>query len=376
MRARFTGRLLPTALLLVLATFGLTQGDVQWGRDAVRGLGEKGVDVTFPDGSFLGGGSLTGYQAAVLVDRMLSRVDAATGCPDQLVAGPDQGFGFADVPADHWARSSVERVASLGVGVAFPSGEFHGDAFLTGYQTALLLDRALDLAMEKVVCGEERLYERVDALGSRLQAVLDAMAAGEFVGPAGPPGPPGPAGPPGVACWDVDGDGQAGPGEDRDGDGVVSVRDCRGADGAPGPAGPPGPPGPPGERGPLGLPGAPGAPGEQGPPGEPGEAGPPGPPGPPGPAGEPGTACWDLDADGAPDLGEDLDADGVVGVLDCRGERGPVGPPGPQGPPGPPGPQGTPGPEGPPGPQGPPGPEGPPGPQGPQGPQGPPGDPG
>ncbi len=376
MRKRVTGRLVPTALLVVLATFGLTQGDVQWGRDAVRGLSEGGVDVTFPDGSFLGEGALTGYQAAVLVDRLLSRVDAATGCPDQLVAGPVEGFAFVDVPEDHWARDSVERLATLGVAPAFPSGEFRGDSFLSGYQTALLLDKALDLAMEKVVCGEERLYQRVDDLADRLQTVLDAMAAGEFVGPEGPAGPPGPEGPAGASCWDLDGDGRAGPGEDVDGDGAVGVLDCRGPQGPAGPAGPQGPQGPRGERGPIGLPGADGAPGAPGRPGDPGRTGPAGPAGPPGPAGEPGLACWDLDADGAPDLGEDVDGDGLVGVLDCRGEQGPAGPPGPQGPPGPAGPAGPQGPEGPPGPQGPAGPAGPPGPQGPQGPQGPPGAPG
>lgn len=351
MRTRIPGRLLPTALVVVAASFGLTQADVQWGREAVRGLSERGVDVTFPDGSFLGEGTLTGYQAAMLVDRMLSQVDLATGCPDQLVAGPEQGFGFADVPEDHWARRAVERLASLGVAEAFPTGEFNGEAFLTGYQTALLLDRALDLAMEKVVCGEARLYERVDALGARLQAVLDAMEAGEFVGPPGPEGPAGPQGemgPPGPA----------------------------GPQGPAGPAGPPGPEGPPGPSGPPGPVGPPGAPGPRGEPGPQGERGPQGPLGPQGEQGPMGHACWDLDADGVADLSEDVNGDGAVDVLDCRGPQGPEGP---QGPPGPPGPQGPTGPEGPPGPvgpQGPPGPqgpEGPPGPQGPQGPQGPPG---
>src|SRR5690606_23445663 len=248
MRARDPGRLVATSLLVLLATFGLTQGDVQWGRDAVRRLGERGVDVTFPDGSFLGEGTLTGYQAAALVDRMLSAVDAATGCPDQFVAGPEQGASFADVPEDHWARSAVDRLATIGVAEAFPSGEFRGDSFLSGYQTALLVDRALELALAKVVCGETRLYRRVAALALRLQAVLDAMEAGEFVGPPGPRGPagprgePGPMGPPGTPCWDLDADGLPDPEEDLDGDGVVSAADCRG------PAGPPGPPGPPGDR--------------------------------------------------------------------------------------------------------------------------------
>lgn len=334
---RTARRFLPTSLIVLLAAFGLTQGgDSQWGRQAVQGLSEGGVDVTFPDGSFLGEGTLTGYQAAVLVDRMLSQMDLATGCPDQLVAGPDGEFQFTDVPSDHWASASVARVATLGVAPAFPSGEFDGDSFLTGYQTALLLERALDLAMEKVECGEARLYERVDALAGQLGTVLSAMDAGEFVGPAGPAGPEGPAGP----------------------------------------AGPEGPPGPAGERGPIGLPGQPGQTGAAGPTGEPGPPGPPGPPGETGPAGMQGAACWDLDGDGVPSADEDRNGDGVVDLFDCRGEQGPPGPPGPEGPAGPPGPAGPAGPRGPAGADGPPGPAGPPGPPGPQGPQGPQGPPG
>ena len=45
--------------------------------------------------------------------------------------------------------------------------------------------------------------------------------------------------------------------EDTNGDCVIDVYDCRGADGQPGPQGPPGPPGPQGPPGPPGwLPGS------------------------------------------------------------------------------------------------------------------------
>ncbi|HEX7001284.1 MAG TPA: S-layer homology domain-containing protein [Trueperaceae bacterium] len=337
--SRAARRLLPTSVIVLLAAFGLTQGgDDQWGRAAVQGLNQGGVDVTFPDGSFLGEGTLTGYQAAVLVDRLLSQVDAATGCPDQLVAGFDT-FTFGDVPAGHWAAGSVSRLATLGISDAFPDGEFRGDGFLTGYQTALLLERALNLAMEKVECGEARLYERVDSLGGQLGQVLAAMEAGEFVGPPGPEGPQGPIG-------------------------------------EPGPTGPQGPAGPQGERGPIGLPGPTGDPG---PTGAEGPQGPTGPQGDTGAAGEPGAACWDVNGDGIAGAEEDSNGDGAVDLFDCRGipgPQGPAGPPGPVGPAGPQGPTGPMGPEGPEGPAGPPGPQGPAGPQGPQGPQGPPGTPG
>ncbi len=60
-----------------------------------------------------------------------------------------------------------------------------------------------------------------------------------------------------------------------------------------------------------------------------------------------GRDCWDLDGNGACEpAGEDVNADGVCDILDCRGLPGPPGPPGGtgiQGPEGPQGPAGTPG---------------------------------
>jgi hypothetical protein len=44
-------------------------------------------------------------------------------------------------------------------------------------------------------------------------------------------------GAPGLACWDLNGNGQADPEEDVNGDGIWDARDCQGADGGTGPAG-------------------------------------------------------------------------------------------------------------------------------------------
>lgn len=331
-------RLLAMLAAALTLAVGLSQsGNQEWGRAAVRGLTEGGLDVAFPDGSFLGEGALTGYQAALLVDRMLEWADRATGCPDTLLADNASEFAFTDVPSDHWAAAAVERVAKLGVDAGFPDRQFGGEGFLTGYQSALLLSRALERVEEKISCGESALYERVDALSAQLEDVLARVASGELRGPEGPPGPTG----------------------------------------AVGPQGPEGPPGPQGERGPIGLPGRPGEPGptgERGPEGVQGATGPAGETGPAGADGAPGLACWDLNGNGVVDPAEDLDRDGHVDLGDCRGLPGPRGETGPAGPPGPAGPLGPPGPQGEPGPAGPQGPQGPEGPMGPQGPQGPPGD--
>src|SRR5690606_39554904 len=112
-------------VLLALA-IGLTQsGNQEWGRSAVRNLTEAGVEVSFPDGSFLGDGTLTGYQAAILVDRLLSQIDVSTGCPDLVTGLPDGEFDFGDVPEGHWAAGAARRVAALGVRQAFPDGNLH-----------------------------------------------------------------------------------------------------------------------------------------------------------------------------------------------------------------------------------------------------------
>jgi len=68
--------------------------------------------------------------------------------------------------------------------------------------------------------------------------------------------------------------------------------------------------GPQGAEGPQGPQGVPGQPGTQGQPGQ---------------DGDPGANCWDLNGDGIGNLAtEDVNHDGVVDVLDCRGAAGPV----------------------------------------------------
>lgn len=94
----------------------------------------------------------------------------------------------------------------------------------------------------------------------------------------------------------------------------------------------------------------------------------------PGAKGADGFDCFDLNQNRIKDLAEDLNDDGVVNVLDCRGEEGAVGAQGEAGPQGIQGEAGPQGPQGEAGPQGPAGPQGDQGPTGPQGPAGPAGD--
>ena len=395
-------RLIALVVVLVSGVGVVVHGQMSepagdWRGRAVTSLTSADIDVSFPDGSFLTGDTLTGYQAAVLVARLLDVTRDRTGCPDPAaeVLAPDARFD--DVPEDHWAASAVQRVAGLGVDAAFPDGTFEGDTFLSGYQTAYLLSRALEASEQQLVCAElagnvalARLREEVDTLQAEL-------AAGDLVGPPGPPGPagpsgeagpPGPEGPPGPAGPEGAA-GVAGPPGPVGPPGPIGPAGEVGAEGAEGPVGPMGPPGPEGPQGetgplgPVGPPGEAGQDGEAGPPGPIGPEGPagpagplgaegpPGPAGPPGPdgaAGSDGLNCWEIVLEGVPGVSSDIDLDDPAALLQaCQGPPGPEGPPGPSGPAGPAGPEGPAGPRGPSGPRGPEGPQGPPGPPGPPG---------
>jgi hypothetical protein len=87
-------------------------------------------------------------------------------------------------------------------------------------------------------------------------------------------------GDPGLACWDLNGNGVKDTNEDLNKDGAWTAADCTGLQGAQGPAGPQGPQGVRGLKGDTGATGATGPTGPQGPKGDTGDTGPQGPAGP------------------------------------------------------------------------------------------------
>jgi formylglycine-generating enzyme required for sulfatase activity len=103
-------------------------------------------------------------------------------------------------------------------------------------------------------------------------------------------------GDPGLACWDLNGDGIQDATEDVNGDGSWDALDCQGAAG---------------ERGADGV------------------------------DGTNGLACWDLNGDGIQDAAEDINQDGFWDAGDCQGPQGEQGVQGAMGPAGPEGPQGS-----------------------------------
>ena len=254
------------AVVGTITAVSAVQQAADWRSEAVAELADAGVPVSFPDGSFLGSDPLTGYQAAVLLDNLLETVYARTGCGGEIVASNTPAATFPDVPAGHWAAEAVARLASLGISEAFPSGEFRGSEFLTGYQTAFLVSRVLEVLAAQADCGAPALevssvQEAVGALALEVSNVQEALAAGTLQGPPGPSGPqgspgePGPQGPPGEQ-------GLTGPAGPPGPQGLAGPAGPGGPEGPPGPQGPSGPQGPEGPVGPVGATGPPGPPGE------------------------------------------------------------------------------------------------------------------
>jgi len=94
------------------------------------------------------------------------------------------GFGqaqFSDVPAGHWAREAVERVAACGLITGFPDGTFRGNQNLTRYQAALIFQRLLNEIQQGGECvkadGSGLSDEDLTAIRNALQELAAELAA-------------------------------------------------------------------------------------------------------------------------------------------------------------------------------------------------------
>ncbi len=156
----------------------------------------------------------------------------------------------------------------LASGLVFNSGcggdflgleDYQRDLLIGGLAVGLLLDQQADdggdagtgqpLPSPEGPEGPRGLPGADGAAGAEGPAGPEGPEGPE--GPAGPTGPEGPEGPAGLACWDLNENGEADlDSEDSNGDGVVDIDDCVGADGPAGANGSPGAPGAPGPMGP------------------------------------------------------------------------------------------------------------------------------
>ncbi len=177
-----------------------------WARDSVEQATEAGLLTGDPDGKFRGGDGVTRYEMAVIIHRLLTRLETGDEAAPVLASeagaeagGPadtgDEASGnhseqarelvrrlaeeleaagvtrddvdaalrlvaeavpdetgvyraeappsYRDVPSDHWAREAVTLVTSEGFMEGYPDQTFRGQQALTRYEMAVVLKRLL-----------------------------------------------------------------------------------------------------------------------------------------------------------------------------------------------------------------------------------------
>lgn len=88
-------------------------------------------------GSFAAGsGSFTAGSGSVVSDGASGRAGGQV-----FIDAPVDPFG--DVPSNHWAREDVDELRQLGLTIGFPDGFFKGDAGLSRFEFAALLNRLM-----------------------------------------------------------------------------------------------------------------------------------------------------------------------------------------------------------------------------------------
>jgi hypothetical protein len=96
------------------------------------------------------------------------------------------GFGqaqFSDVPAGHWAKEAVERIAACGLITGFPDGTFRGNQNLTRYQAAMIFQRLLSEIQQGGECvrgqgqGGGLSDEDLTAIRNAVQELAAELAA-------------------------------------------------------------------------------------------------------------------------------------------------------------------------------------------------------
>ncbi|MGI5817348.1 MAG: S-layer homology domain-containing protein [Armatimonadota bacterium] len=149
-----------------------------WASEAVEVSADAGLLTGDPDGNFHGQRDVTRYEMAIILQRLLQRIDAAsageaglalvsgiraelarTGASEaevaeivQIAADPDVptppavragAAQWPDVPAGHWAADAVQFATETGFMNGYPDGRFRGGESLSRYEIAVILRRLI-----------------------------------------------------------------------------------------------------------------------------------------------------------------------------------------------------------------------------------------
>jgi pyridoxine 5-phosphate synthase len=79
---------------------------------------------------------------------------------------------YRDVPAEHWAASSVNNLVKLGVTQGYPDGTFRGENFISRYETSVFLSKLAHAGQTKAAVNE-KLIEELRSEVYKLRYTLD-----------------------------------------------------------------------------------------------------------------------------------------------------------------------------------------------------------
>lgn len=82
---------------------------------------------------------------------------------------------FSDVPAGHWAKEAVEKLAAEGIILGFPDGTFRGNENLTRYQAAMIIYRLLQKLEPGQMASMDK--ETITALRNAVQELAAELAS-------------------------------------------------------------------------------------------------------------------------------------------------------------------------------------------------------
>jgi len=79
---------------------------------------------------------------------------------------------YRDVPAEHWAASSVNNLVKLGVTQGYPDGTFRGENFISRYETSVFLSKLAHAGQTRSAINE-KLMEELRSEVYKLRYTLD-----------------------------------------------------------------------------------------------------------------------------------------------------------------------------------------------------------
>jgi hypothetical protein len=119
-----------------------------WGYSSVSVLSKMGVIEGLPNGTFRGNISLTRYDCAVAIARLLNRLGLPSNRDGNAESKKDDALvmpSYPDVPETHWAFHAISTLSKQGIFEGFADGNYHGSKPMSRYEFAVTLARVLRL---------------------------------------------------------------------------------------------------------------------------------------------------------------------------------------------------------------------------------------